>query len=234
MPHSQEEDTTQTFFNEIDDMMTRQINPLEILLSRAEEMNSNPNYLWRLAKAYKLEHDSHDEDKEKQLQSIEIGINHARRAVDLDPVNGDAHKWLAILLGLRTDFLATKEKLQNGMVFYKHLNLALEFKPSDHSLHYLLARFKFAIASLSWFERSAAKMIGELPDVSMDDVIRDAGRCEALSPQPMAENRLLLAKAYLAQNDSETGVKWLKQTKEVSPVDGAVYKEVVQLLIKYK
>lgn len=45
------------------------------------------------------------------------------------------------------------DKIKNGIVFKKYVELALEMQPDDFELHYLLGRFKYEIANLSWIEK---------------------------------------------------------------------------------
>jgi len=65
-----------SFMAEIDELMKGSkedhSRALNLLLSRAEDMASDPNFLWRLCKAYKLQHDTVS-DKEAQLHFINLG-----------------------------------------------------------------------------------------------------------------------------------------------------------------
>lgn len=45
------------------------------------------------------------------------------------------------------------DKIKNGIVFKKYIELAVEMQPDDFGLHYLLGRFKYEIANLSWIEK---------------------------------------------------------------------------------
>jgi len=80
-----------------------------------------------------------------------LGITHAQKALELDETSGNCHKWYAIHVGLKSDFLQTTEKLQNGLLFFKHLNRALELMPEDHSLFHLRARFSYAVSIILFF-----------------------------------------------------------------------------------
>lgn len=71
--------------------------------------------------------------------------------VDLE--HADLHKWYAILLGMHSDFLPVKGKISNGYKFKEHLTKALQLRPDDSTLYYLLGRFKFEVSGLSWIER---------------------------------------------------------------------------------
>lgn len=67
--------------------------------------------------------------------------------------NANLHKWCAILVGVYGDFLPITEKIKNGYRFKELVTNALEISPDDADLHYLLGRFKYEVANLSWIER---------------------------------------------------------------------------------
>lgn len=71
----------------------------------------------------------------------------------LNVSNANLHKWCAILVGVHGDFLPITEKIKNGYRFKELVMEALEISPHDADLHYLLGRFKYEVASLSWIER---------------------------------------------------------------------------------
>lgn len=80
-----------------------------------------------------------------------LGIHACEKFLYLS--NADLYKWCAILIGLKGDFLPLAEKIQNGYVFKEYIIKGLEIHPDDSTLHHLLGRFRYEVASLSWLER---------------------------------------------------------------------------------
>lgn len=89
--------------------------------------------------------------KKKKNLAFEA-LRYAEKAVGLDPQNPDCHKWYAIAIGSISDYVQTKEKIENGAAFKKHIDLALELKPEDPTLYHLLGRWSGEVANLSWLE----------------------------------------------------------------------------------
>lgn len=73
------------------------------------------------------------------------GLDYARRALDLNSNDAEAHKWFAILTGAYGDYLGMKEKIEGGYVFKDHVEKAITLRPDDASLRHLVGRFKFEV-----------------------------------------------------------------------------------------
>lgn len=78
------------------------------------------------------------------------GIEACRKALEINFDHAEIHKWLAILIGSRSEMVSTKEKINDGHLFKKHVDLALGLNPNDPSLHHMLGRFDYEVASLKW------------------------------------------------------------------------------------
>jgi len=210
-----------------------------LLLEHEDEYADSVQVLWRLAKAshvmamvYGAE-GNNDQKKEYVLQ----GFQYAQRALELDESDAEAHKWFAITVGSRGEFLSMREKIEDGFVFKQHLDKALALKPNDPSLHHLLGRFKYEVATLSWIERKVAgTLFAEPPTATYPEAVEHCLKAESLSPVPLKENRLLLAKCHISQGNYTDAVSWLhhaSQVPVVAPDDMSAEKEVQELLVKY-
>ena len=76
---------------------------------------------------------------------IIIATTYAQKALKLNELSPDSHKWYAITLGSRGEFLKINEKIQNGYVFKEHIDRAIILNPNDASLHHLVGRFCFEV-----------------------------------------------------------------------------------------
>ena len=57
-----------------------------------------------------------------------------------DETSSEAHKWFAIVLGSRGEYLGIKEKILDGFEFKRHIDRAAELAPQDHTIRHLLGR----------------------------------------------------------------------------------------------
>uniref|UniRef100_T1HCN6 Regulator of microtubule dynamics protein 1 n=1 Tax=Rhodnius prolixus TaxID=13249 RepID=T1HCN6_RHOPR len=191
---------------------------LGLLMDMVEQEPENPEILWRLAKAYHnmaivMESEG---DSNRQQDYIAKGLECATHCLELNPRSSDAHKWYAICIGGRSQFQGTKDKLKDGIEFRKHVEEALNLKPDDPTLHHLLGRFKYEVASLTWVERKVAgTLFGEVPYATYPEAAESLTKADELSVTPWKENRLLLAKAYLKMQDFPAFMKWLEASDKV-------------------
>ncbi|KAL3089672.1 hypothetical protein niasHT_020451 [Heterodera trifolii] len=167
--------------------------------------------LWRLARscvqlAYPL-----DMKNPKKKKLLDEGHKYACSAYELCSDDFNVLKWTAAAVGSRTDFLGTKERIEQGNFFRDVLDKALSINPEEYTLLHMRGRLVLSVASLSWIERKAATVLfGPPPEVSLDEAIRDFTAVLELAPDWL-ENTLFLAKAYLANGDRESAVHHLKQ-----------------------
>lgn len=173
--------------------------------------DSEPEILWRFARAcYYLAYPLEQKNPQKR-KLLDEGFTHASNAYKLEENSFDVVKCFAAITGTRTDFLGTKERIEQGNAFKELLDKALAMCPDDYELLHMRARFAFSVASLSWFERKAAQALyAKPPDATYDDAIQDFLAVLELQPDWL-DNLFFLAKAYLAKGDKESGVKYLRR-----------------------
>uniref|UniRef100_A0A224XIM9 Regulator of microtubule dynamics protein 1 n=1 Tax=Panstrongylus lignarius TaxID=156445 RepID=A0A224XIM9_9HEMI len=215
-------DVEQSKYSDIDELFSGspgdKTKVLGQLMDMSEQEPDNPEILWRLAKAYHnmaivMESEG---DATRHQDYIAKGLECATRCLDLNPRSADAHKWYAICIGGRSQFQGTKDKLKDGVEFRKHVEEALKLKPDDPTLHHLLGRFKYEVASLTWVERKVAgTLFGEVPYSTYPEAAESLCKADELSTTPWKENRLLLAKAYLKMQDYPAFMKWLELADKV-------------------
>ena len=71
---------------------------------------------------------------------------------------------------------------------------------------------RFQVASLSFVERCAAKMVGQVPDVSYQNALDDLLKADQLM-QGVAENQLFIGKTFLAMGNLAKAKKWLMKVE---------------------
>ncbi|KAJ8958419.1 hypothetical protein NQ318_002201 [Aromia moschata] len=209
---------------------------LETLKDLCLEYPENPEILWRIGKVHHKISEKSDE-KDFIQEQISKGIEACDAALKLKTDSADIHKWYAILIGSRSDFVPLQEKISDGHLFKKHVDEAIAITPWDPSLHYLLGRFKYEIAGLKWYERKvAAALYAEPPNATYADALLHFVEAEKLANFEWKENKLMIAKCKIAEGDYWEAVSWLEKAsscKQGDCLDDKVDSEVNALLEKY-
>uniref|UniRef100_A0A3Q3M235 Regulator of microtubule dynamics protein 2 n=1 Tax=Mastacembelus armatus TaxID=205130 RepID=A0A3Q3M235_9TELE len=169
---------------------------LSILLEQREELGHNSEYLWRLTRAYCDVHDVSCTLEEKKTHA-ETGKKVGEDAVALNPTCAESHQWYAIMCGIMAEYDTVQNKIKNGYIFKDHLDKAIELKPRDPMSYYLLGRWCYAVAQLSWIERKvAAALFGEPPSATVEDALKNFLKVEEIHPGYSKVNYVFLAKCY--------------------------------------
>lgn len=194
------------------------------------EHPGNVNLLWRIGKAH-LKLSERSTDKSYIQNQIEKGVEACTKALELDPRCAAAHKWMAILIGGRGDFQSMKDRIADGHLLKQHVDKALELDPNDPSLHHMLGRFCFEVAGLKWYERKvAATLFGEPPNSTYGEALDHLMKCESLADFQWKENKLYIAKCFIAQNQVKDAVQWLEKAQACKG-DGLV---IYYIILTYK
>jgi len=200
------------------------------------EYPENPYLLWRIGKAcYKICEKTDEKDVIEKYNAK--GVDACTTALNLQPELAEVHKWLAILVGARSELQPMKEKILDGHLFKKHVDAAIKLDPSDSALHHMLGRFAFEIAELKWYERKvAAALFAEPPNATHSEALEHFLEAEKLSERDWKENKLCVAKCKIKMGDVEDGVKILEEANNIKTLNGGddkVDQEVKELLEKY-
>uniref|UniRef100_A0A1B6GZ04 Regulator of microtubule dynamics protein 2 n=1 Tax=Cuerna arida TaxID=1464854 RepID=A0A1B6GZ04_9HEMI len=211
-----------------------------LLLEMLEQNGDDEEVFWRLARtcyALGIQYESiGNRDKSKEM--IFKGAEYGQKAIEMNNLSSNAHKWFAVCVGRRAQMQNMKDKLKDGHIFKDHVDKALDINPQDATLHHLRGRFNFEVAKLSWIEQKvASSLFGAVPEVSMEAAIKSLLEAERLSENGWKENRLLLARCYLEISNFEEALDWLNKAKELpvlSSEDAEVDKDVDRLLQKHR
>ncbi|KAK2922267.1 hypothetical protein Q8A73_001752 [Channa argus] len=180
---------------------------LNILLEQREKFGEDSAFLWRLIRAYCDVHDISSNVEEKKTHA-ETGKKVGEEAVRLNPTCAQSHQWYAIMCGIMADYDTIQNKIKNGYIFKDHLDKAIELKPQDPMSYYLLGRWCYAVAQLSWIERKvAATLFGEPPSATIEDALRNFLKVEEIHPGYSKLNYVFLAKCYKVLGQREKAKK---------------------------
>ncbi|XP_039994273.1 regulator of microtubule dynamics protein 2 isoform X5 [Xiphias gladius] len=180
---------------------------LNILLEQREQFGQNSTFLWRLTRAYCDVHDVSSTLEEKKTHA-ETGKKVGEEAVSLNPTCAESHQWYAIMCGIMAEYDTVQNKIKNGYIFKDHLDKAIELKPQDPMSYYLLGRWCYAVAQLSWIERKVATtLFGEPPSATVEDALKNFLKVEEINPGYSKLNYVFLAKCYKDLGHREKAVK---------------------------
>ncbi|KAJ8248241.1 hypothetical protein GJAV_G00239920 [Gymnothorax javanicus] len=167
-----------------------------VLLEKREEFGLKTPFLWRLMRAYVDVHDLASDVGDKKSYAAD-GKMVGEEAITVNPMCAESHQWYAILCGLMSEYESVQNKIKNGYLFKDHLDKAIELKPQDPLSYYLLGRWCYAVAQLSWIERKvAATLFGEPPSASVHDALQNFLKVEEIHPKYSKCNYVFLAKCY--------------------------------------
>ncbi|XP_068183883.1 regulator of microtubule dynamics protein 2 [Antennarius striatus] len=202
---------------------------LNILLEHREEFGQISAFLWRLTRAYCDVHDCSSTLEEKKTYA-EAGKTVGEEAVRLNPSCAESHQWFAIMCGIMAEYDTIQNKIKNGYIFKDHLDKAIELKPQDPMSYYLLGRWCYAVAQLSWLERKvAATLFGEPPSATVDDALKNFLKVEEIHPGYSKLNYVFLAKCYRDLGQSCQARKMCEAAcsmESASKEDGEAQKEL--------
>ncbi|XP_061600727.1 regulator of microtubule dynamics protein 2 isoform X2 [Cololabis saira] len=191
---------------------------LSILLEQREEFGQNSTFLWRLTRAHCDVHDICSSLEEKKAHA-ESGKRVGEEAVSLNPTCAESHQWYAIMCGIMAEYDTIQNKIKNGYIFKDHLDKAIELKPQDPMSYYLLGRWCYAVAQLSWIERKvAATLFGEPPSATVEDALKNFLKVEEIQPAYSKLNYVFLAKCYKDLGKMEKAREMCEAASSVSSI----------------
>lgn len=130
-------------------------------------------------------------------------------AYNQDQTSFPVLKWVAVTTGQLTDYLGTKEKIEQGSKFKEYLDKALAMDKKEYSLLHMRGRYAFGVAGLSWFERNAASVFYSTPPTAtFDEALADFLAAHETRPDWL-ENVFYIAKTYLQMKDKANAKKYL-------------------------
>ncbi len=113
--------------------------------------------------------ESNDSDA---FDKFESSILHARALVELFPDSAQSHFLLAATLGNLALFKSGREKVVLGQLVERHSKQAISLDPKLAYPYVSLGIYYREVSSLSWIERTLAKMFfGRLPDATFDKAL---------------------------------------------------------------
>lgn len=179
-----------------------------LLLEKKDQFRDQVEFLWRLARAYSDMHDITPDLEDKKNYAMN-GKELALDAVNLGPESADSHMWLAIIFGHLSGYGSVQTKIKYGFLFKEHIDKAIELRPQDPKLFYLLGRWCYAASQLSWIERKvAAALFGEPPNSTIQDALQCFLKVEEIQTRYSKDNCVYLTKCYKELGQNTNAQMW--------------------------
>ncbi|KAJ1345833.1 hypothetical protein KIN20_000453 [Parelaphostrongylus tenuis] len=154
---------------------------------------------------------SNMEDKDRdRVHWLKQGRNHALDGHEQNPTSIAILKVLCSTTGRLAEESGVIDKINLGFEFKTYLDRAIAIDPSSFELLHMRGRFSYQVANLNLFERLAARVLGNLPQVSLDAALRDLMEAEQLLPG-VTENRLYIGRVLYAKGDYAEAKEWLSK-----------------------
>lgn len=166
---------------------------------------------------------------------IERALILARQLATDAPLDADAHYWLGVALGLKTEYAGRFAKLTSGKACYEATARALELDPDHAGAHELLGRIHAGVMRLPWIVRKLGGSLGmndALGQASWESAEEHFVRSAELDPRAISP-RLELGKLLTDRERPDEARAWLEQALEIAPagdVDALMQEEASALL----
>ncbi|VDO99238.1 unnamed protein product [Heligmosomoides polygyrus] len=149
------------------------------------------------------------------------GKRYGLEAHQADENDFEALKWAAIMTGQSTDYLGTKERIEEGGKFKDLLDKALAVDAKEFSLLHLRGRYAYSVAGLSWIERKAAAVFYSTPPTAtFEEALDDFLAAYEVKPD-WIENLIYIARIYYNKGDKANAKKYLNKLLAIKPNDEA-------------
>ncbi|NXM68850.1 RMD3 protein, partial [Serilophus lunatus] len=187
----------------------------QLLLNNKLAVKVPGEFLWRLARAHSDMWELTENADEKQSYACE-GKKEMELALQKWDQSAECHQWYAILCGQLSEHESISKRIQAGCVFKEHIEKAMELKPEDPQLYYLLGRWCYQVSHLGWLEKTTVSALFEAPPTAtVQDALQNFLRVEELSPGYSKAGRVYIAKCYRDLGNTSAAVLWMNLACEL-------------------
>ncbi|KAK1338933.1 hypothetical protein QTO34_019602 [Cnephaeus nilssonii] len=204
----------------------------QLLLNNKLAYGGRQDFLWRLARAYSDMCELAEEASEKKSYA-QNGKEEAEAALEKGDENADCHQWYAVLCGQLAEHEGIQKRIQRGFSFKEHVDKALALQPENPLAHFLLGRWCYQVAHLSWLEKKTATALSESPlSATVEDALQSFLKVEELQPGFSKAGRVYISKCYRELGKNSEARQWVKLAMELPDVtseDSAFQKDLEEL-----
>ncbi|XP_072013934.1 regulator of microtubule dynamics protein 1-like [Amphiura filiformis] len=181
--------------------------------------SKNDELLWRLARACREVSQLNDTPADRKKELIYEGNEYAKQAVEINPNNGFAHKWIGITLSGIGDYEGNKKKINDAYVIKAEFEKAIELNANDGTSMHLLGQWCYTIAEMPWYIRKvAAAIFAAPPESSYEEALKWFQKCEDSPQASFSRNHLWMGMTYHKLNNKEKAIEWLTKCRDHPPI----------------
>jgi tetratricopeptide (TPR) repeat protein len=160
---------------------------LAILKGLEKNDPRNVEVLYRISRVDSdLVDDLPDDAKKKGYSNALESMAYAKRAIEADPQNSDAHLATAIAYGVMTDFVDDRTKMEYSKVIKAEAEKAIELDSKNDYAYLVLARWNFEMTQLNPFLKGIAELLyGQMPPASQEKALEDFQKAIEIAPNKM-------------------------------------------------
>lgn len=178
----------------------------------------NDEVLWRLARLKWVYGKGYQTCHQHSVFHVAHGL--ATQAIEINPENGDAHRWVAILGFYRAEKEGVVSGVLNMEAMKYHLDRAIEINPEDNVAWNLLGNWYFELADMTRFQRLWSKVFARVtpPEGSYQIALE----CFNISGsiKPWIQNTYQIAKTHLRLRDKEKALEMFAKILNSTIVSG--------------
>jgi tetratricopeptide (TPR) repeat protein len=142
----------------------------------------NVEILYRISRVESDFVEDISDDAKKKAYSLD-SIAYAKRAIESDAQNSDAHLSAAIAYGVMTDFVDDRTKMEYSKLIKAEVEKAIELDPRNDYAYLVLARWNFEMTQLNPILKGIAELLyGQMPPASQEKALEDFQKAIELAP----------------------------------------------------
>ncbi len=174
-------------------------------------------------------------EEERRDAHVERAVELSRRFVEVSADEADAHYWLSVSLGVKTEYSGAFAKLTTGKECYQVTMRTLELDPDHAGAHEMLGRIHAGVMRLPWLVRKLGGSLGmndALGEASWESAEQHLRRAAELDAGAIAP-RLELGKLLADRDRADESTIWFRRAIEIVPssdLDVAMQTEAEQIL----
>lgn len=145
---------------------------------------SNPDVLWRLARAYVCMGEVADPPRREEL--FRVAESYARRCLAADSLVSEGHTWLAGALGYLAYYGGKAEQIRLSHEVLREANRAIDLDGNNDAAYSIKGSLYRALGNVGWLQRELASILyGRIPQGSFPEAETALKRAIELAPDVM-------------------------------------------------
>lgn len=172
----------------------------------------NDEVLWRLARIKWIYGKGYQSNHQHKVFHVAHAM--ACEAAEINPDNGNAHRWIAVLGHFRAEKEGIKAGVLNMEAMKYHLDRAIECNPDDNIAWTLLGHWYMELADMTRLQRRWSRMFAKVnpPAGSYKKALACFVKSDSI--EPWVQNTMHIAKAHLRLRNKEKAIEMFQRIRD--------------------